>query len=133
MADSSLSAPPLRGANLPDRRISSGGIQFRTRQAYHAWAGVVDDEAPGLAGRLITLYRVDGSCRVLFKLRDETPLLADGLDVLHDINRRLGLGTRRKRPPHKSCGGHPRPGDRRNSRYSLPVSTRSLPPCQLLA
>jgi hypothetical protein len=108
-------------------------LHFVDAVTYRTWAHAVDSEAPGLPARLLTLYRISGDVDVLFRLPDETPLVPDGVDVLHDITRRLGLHVRDRRPPPKSGGGRPRPGDRPNSRYSLPVSTRSLPPCQLLA
>ena len=133
MANFRIAASPLRRPELPDPSFSPTTIHFTTREAYHAWARIVDAKAPGLTGRLLTIYRVNGGVEVTFKLTDDrTPLVPDGLDVLHDITRRLRLGVHRKRRSAKSQGGCPRPGSRPDCRYFPPVSTRRSSPCQLL-
>ena len=71
------SAPPL-------------GLYFPDRGAYDAWAEHVDDEAPGLRTRLLTVDAPDGGQVVFFRLVDRrASLTSDGEDALWDIARRV--------------------------------------------
>jgi hypothetical protein len=125
---------PTRSAPMPSA-VDETGVHFADRRSYQVWARIVDEEAPGLSAQLLTMYSVDGSCNVVFRLNDgHAPLTADGLDVLKDITRRLGIGVSDKRPSHKKRGSRPAQGNCPGRRGSFPlVSNRRSSPCQLPA
>jgi hypothetical protein len=65
-------------------------LAFQSITAFVHWASLVDAEAPGLRPLLSYSRTQRGGCLVYLVLRDGTPLVPDGLDVLRAAARRAG-------------------------------------------
>jgi hypothetical protein len=100
-----MSTPRITGgrpqeADLPQHSLCAHTIQFTDAEIYRRWAQFVDAEAPGLAGQLLTVDRGDGSREVVLRLvNPDGRLTAEGIDVLRDVARRVGVGAGQTRPP----------------------------------